>query len=185
VRLFVAAIPPPGLAQQLAEAAAALARPELRVTPAENVHVTIHFLGEVDADAVAALEAGLTAVCAHREPTTLTLDAIAPGPPGRPRMIWATAKASPEYAAIVNAVAAAAVPHAPNARTARPGTPHLTLARLRGRAHLQRWPDPRPLEDATIPLTELALVHSTLGKHGAAYTTLATLPLGAQAAGRR
>src|SRR6185312_2745679 len=132
VRLFVAAIPPPALAQRLAKAAAALAPPELRVAPAENLHVTIHFLGEVDPDAVPALEGALADACAGGEPTVLTLDAIGPGPPRRPRMLWATATPRPVYAEIVEAVRAASTPYAPNARGARPGTPHLTLARLRG-----------------------------------------------------
>ena len=185
MRLFVAAIPPPALAQRLAEAAAAIAPAELRVTPAENLHVTIHFLGDVEPDTVPALEADLTTAAAGQTPTGLTLDAITPGPPRRPRMLWATAKATRGYTAIVNDVAAATAPHAPNARPARPGAPHLTLARLRGRADLRRWPDPRPLDDAAIPLAELALVHSTLGAHGPTYSTLATLPLGGQSAGRR
>ena len=185
MRLFVAAIPPPALAQRLAEAAAAIAPPELRVTPAQNLHVTIHFLGEVEPGAVPALEADLQAAAVRHIPTELTLDAITPGPPRRPRMLWATAKATPGYTAIVNDAAAATAPHAPNARPARPGTPHLTLARLRGRADLRRWPDRQPLDDAAIPLAELALVHSTLAKHGPLYSTLATLALGGQSAGRR
>jgi len=185
VRLFVAAIPPPALAQRLAEAAASIAPPELRVTPAENLHVTIHFLGDVAPDAVAALEADLAAAAARHTPAELSLDAITPSPPRRPRMLWATAKATTSYTAIVDDAAAATAPHAPNARPARPGTPHLTLARLRGRAELRRWPDPQPLADAAVPLAELALVHSTLGTHGPTYSKLATLPLGGQSAGRR
>jgi 2'-5' RNA ligase len=185
VRLFVAVIPPPALAQRLAEAAASIAPPELRVIPAENLHVTIHFLGDVQPDAVAALEADLAAAAARHTPTELALDAIAPGPRRRPRMLWATAKATSGYTAIVSDAAAAAAPHAPSARPARPGTPHLTLARLRGRAALRRWPDPQPLDDAAVPLAELALVHSTPGRDGATYTELATLPLGGQSAGRR
>jgi len=185
VRLFVAAIPPPALAQRLAKAAAALAPPELRAAPAENLHVTIHFLGEVDPDAVPALEAALADACAGGEPTVLTLDAIGPGPPRRPRMLWATATPTLAYAEIVEAVSAASTPYAPNARGARPGTPHLTLARLRGRADLRRWPGAQPLEDASFPVTELALVRSELGPGGPTYTTIARLPLGAQSGGRR
>jgi len=185
VRLFVAAIPPPALAQRLAETAAAIAPPELRVTPAQNLHITIHFLGEVSPDAVPALEADLAAAAVLHSPTGLTLNAITPGPPRRPRMLWATAKATPGYAAIVTGVAAATVPHAPNARPARPGTPHLTVARLRGRADMRRWPDRRPLGDAAFPLAELALVHSMLGKHGPTYSRLTMLPLGGQSGGRR
>jgi len=185
VRLFVAAIPPRALAQRLAEAAAAIAPAELRMTPAENLHVTIHFLGEVGPDAVVALQADLTEACNLHRPTDLTLDAITPGPPRRPRMLWATANAPPEYTVAVNDVAAAAARHAPDAGSARPGTPHITLARLRGRADLRRWPEPQPLDDATIPLAELALVRSTLGPRGSTYATLATLPLGGQSAGRR
>jgi RNA 2',3'-cyclic 3'-phosphodiesterase len=186
VRLFVAAIPPPALARQLADAAAELAPPELRPTPAENVHVTIHFLGDVDADAVPALAEALADACVHHAPIELTVDAVAPGPPRRPRMLWGTATATPAYEALVNGVAAAAEPHAPDARPGRPGTPHLTLARPRGRARVREWPDARPLAGARIPLTELALVRSELDPDGPRYTTLATLPLGGgQPAGRR
>jgi 2'-5' RNA ligase len=186
VRLFVAAIPPPALARRLADAAAELAPPDLRPTPAENVHLTIHFLGDVDAGAVPALTEALADASVHHAPLELTVGAVAPGPPRRPRMLWGTATATPAYEALVNAVAVAAAPHAPHARPARPGTPHLTLARLRGRAHVREWPDARPLADARIPLTELALVRSELGAGGARYTTLATLPLGGgQPAGRR
>jgi RNA 2',3'-cyclic 3'-phosphodiesterase len=186
MRLFVAAIPQPELARELADAAAGLAPPQLRPTPAENVHVTIHFLGDVDPDAVPALTTALADACVRHAPTELTVDAIAPGPPRRPRMLWGTAPATPAYDALVNAVAAAAAPHAPNARAARPATPHLTLARPRGRARLRDWPAPRPLTHARMPLTELALVRSELGPHGPRYTTLATLPLGGgQPAGRR
>ena len=185
MRLFVAAIPPPALAEQLAAAAAELAPPELRPTPPENVHVTIHFLGDVDPDAVSALREALADACVHHAPTELTVEAIAPGPPRRPRMLWAIVRATPAYEALVNAVAAAAAPHAPDARPARPGTPHLTLARLRGRAQLRDWPDPRPLTDARMPVTELAHMRSEPGPDGPRYTLLAALPLGGQAAGRR
>jgi 2'-5' RNA ligase len=186
VRLFVAAIPPPDVARRLAEAAAGLAPPELRPTPAGNVHVTIHFLGDVDADVVPALADALADACAGHAPSELAVEAIVPGPPRRPRMLWGAASATPAYEALVNAVAAAAAPHAPDARPARPGSPHLTLARLRGRSRLRDWPEPLPLTDARIPFTELALVRSELGPDGPRYTTIAALPLGGgQGAGRR
>jgi RNA 2',3'-cyclic 3'-phosphodiesterase len=186
VRLFVAAIPSPALAQRLADAAAEVAPPELRPTPAGNVHLTVHFLGNVDPDAVPGLTTALAAACVHHAPIDLPVDAIAPGPPGRPRMLWGTSEATPAYDALVNAVAAAAAPHAPDARPTRRGTPHVTLARLRGRARLRDWPEPIPLTDTRIALTELALVRSELGPHGPRYTTLATLPLaGGQPPGRR
>lgn len=186
MRLFVAAIPSTALARRLADAAAELTPPELRPTPAEHVHLTIQFLGDVEPDVVPALTRALADACVHHAPTELSLEEIAPGPPRRPRMLWGTATAPPAYEALVNAVAAAAAPHAPEARSARPGRPHLTLARLRGRAGLRDWPAPRPLADARLPVTELALVRSELGPHGPRYTTLATLPLGGgQPAGRR
>jgi 2'-5' RNA ligase len=185
VRLFVAAIPPPALARALADAAAELAPPGLRPTPAENVHVTIHFLGDVDEGAVPALTTALAGACVRHAPMELAVESIAPGPPRRPRMLWGTATATPAYEALVHAVAAAAEPHAPDARRARPGTPHLTLARPRGRARPREWPDARPLSDARIPLTELTLARSRPGLRGARYTTLAALPLAGQGAGRR
>jgi RNA 2',3'-cyclic 3'-phosphodiesterase len=185
VRLFVAAMLPDALASRLADAAGSLAGRELRVVPAENLHLTVHFLGEVEPDRVAELASAVRAACATADRFRLEFDSIAPGPPRRPRMLWATARPIPAYAALGGAVSEAAGAFALLARPARPGSPHITLARLRGRAQLRSWPDPRPLGNADVDVDELALVCSELGPGGSRYTIVERFPLGGQSGRRR
>jgi 2'-5' RNA ligase len=187
VRLFVAVPLPDPLAARLEAAAAALAVAGLRTTAREHLHVTVHFLGAVEPARVPALTAALAAACAEAEPFSLAFAAVAPAPPGRPRMLWARAQATPHYTALAHAVAAAAAGAAPGARPPRTTSPHVTLARARGRASEGvRWPAPAALAGATLAVSACALVRSDLGPGGPAHTVLATFPLrGGQSPRRR
>ncbi|MCK6476404.1 MAG: RNA 2',3'-cyclic phosphodiesterase [Phycisphaerales bacterium] len=49
LRLFVAIYPPPDLAKQLIDALPALDLPDHRPSPVEQVHLTLHFIGDIDA----------------------------------------------------------------------------------------------------------------------------------------
>jgi 2'-5' RNA ligase len=183
VRLFVAVALPDRLSRLLQAAAAA--DPGLRATPAANLHVTVHFLGAVDPDRVAALTAALAAACAGLEPFDLAFEAVAPAPPRRPRMLWARAAATPQYAALAQAVAEAAAAAAPGARPPRTSAPHVTLARARGRGEGVRWPAPAALADAALRVQECGLVRSDPGSGGSRYTWLATFAFGARQSARR
>ena len=74
MRLFVAATLPDSLASRLADAAGSLAGPELRVVPAEDLHLTVHFLGEVEPERVAGLAGAVRTVCATADPFRLELE---------------------------------------------------------------------------------------------------------------
>src|SRR5579871_5202843 len=104
MRLFVAVPLPDPLAALLAAAAAAVAPDGARPTRRESLHLTVHFLDEVDPADLPALEHALTAACASRRPFALRFDTIAPAPPRRPRMLWACAPPSAEYAGLALAV---------------------------------------------------------------------------------
>jgi RNA 2',3'-cyclic 3'-phosphodiesterase len=182
VRLFVAVMLPERLAAVLRAAVATT--PELRPTTPASLHVTVHFLGAVEPGAVAELTAALAGACAAVEPFALRFEQVAPAPPRRPRMLWARAQPSSAYAALAEAVAAASAPFAPEAGELRPGSPHVTLARLRGRRPPRAWPGPVPLDAATLDVSECVLVRSQLHAAGARHTALEVLRLG-HPAGRR
>ena len=56
----------------------------------ENLHVTLLFLGEVDAREVLPLSAAVKAVCARHAPFTLRVEGVGCFPnPRRPRVVWA------------------------------------------------------------------------------------------------
>jgi RNA 2',3'-cyclic 3'-phosphodiesterase len=183
MRLFVAVPLPDPLAALLGAAAAAAAPDGVRAARRESLHVTVHFLAEVDEEAVPVLERSLASACAGRDPFVLRFEAIAPAPPRRPRMLWACAAPSAGYAALALAVCGAAAASAPRARPVRTSHPHVTLARARGAR--VRWPDPIRVDGAELAVDECVLMRSELRPGGARHTALTTLPLGAQAGRRR
>ncbi|HEY2789316.1 MAG TPA: RNA 2',3'-cyclic phosphodiesterase [Gaiellales bacterium] len=183
MRLFVAVALPDRLARLLQAAVAA--DPGLRAMPAENLHVTVHFLGTVDPGRVPVLTRALAAACAGLEQFDLVFEAVVPAPRRRPRMLWARAAPSPGHAALAHAVAEAAAEAAPRARPPRTSAPHVTLARARGRGEGVRWPAAVALADGTLHVQECGLVRSEPGPDGSRYTVLARLPLGDQSARRR
>jgi RNA 2',3'-cyclic 3'-phosphodiesterase len=140
MRLFLALEPDDAVRQALAEVSAAarraageIARALRWVTP-ENLHLTLHFLGDVDERArdrlVVALDAPLAAA-----PATVQLAELGTFPPhAPPRVLWVSlAPAAPidaVYRALAVRVTAAGLPIDP-----RPFSPHVTLARVRDREH--------------------------------------------------
>lgn len=199
-RLFAALPLPPEVRARLFAAAEAVARAapgsRFRVVPAENLHLTLRFYGEIPPEAAAALEAQLRARFAAeadrlREraalPPEIALPRLAARPlTGQQRMVWAEVAEGPACSGFLAALAgageraalAAGLPPEP-----RPFAPHVTLARLRRRS--ARVP-PEALEPAVpggapwpnpFPAREIALLRSTLHPDGAIYDAVASFPL--------
>jgi RNA 2',3'-cyclic 3'-phosphodiesterase len=179
VRAFVAISLPEPLAERLAAYTVdTLTGLDGRAVPAENLHATVHFLGPVDDAHAEPLRAALAVACAAVPPFSIRLAGAMLAPPSRPRMVWARLDAPGELGRLAQGVAAAAGPFAPAARPPRTGKPHLTLARLRRPPPRGSELPPLPAEGTEIEVGACALVRSQLGRGGARYTTLATLPLG-------
>jgi 2'-5' RNA ligase len=176
LRLFVAVPLPDPLRGQLAAAAERLAG-DGRVVPIANLHVTVHFLGDVDPVEAAPLQAALRDAVAPLPPFSLAVDGVAPGPRRRPRMLWATFTPDARFADLAHRVHKAAAPFAPEARSPRStATPHVTLVRHRGPV-----PDGGAEVAGSVPVAAVELVSSRLGPGGPAYEVLARLPLEAAA----
>ncbi len=173
-----------GLGEALRDAAAEVAR-ELAARPGGDgvrwiapaaYHLTLRFLGNVPATAVAPLAERARVALAGCAPFTLTLGAPLAFPtPRRPRVIALAAEPASALDALAACLEAAAVAHglAPEARAFRA---HLTLGRVRARRI--------PALDAPAPrgaerVGEVVLFRSDPGRDGALYSPLATLPLGA------
>jgi 2'-5' RNA ligase len=174
MRAFVAVPAPPALSAQLL--AGVSPAPGVRRLPAENLHLTVVFLGEVAEAAVPRLTQGIDAACRGHEPFDMRLERIGPAPPRRPRMVWGWFATEPRLAALAEAIAGACTEGAPDARRPRTDHPHITVARL-GRGH-----DPSALPDTlatgALPVHECLLMSSALSPKGATYTEIARLPLG-------
>ncbi|WP_194903093.1 RNA 2',3'-cyclic phosphodiesterase [Quadrisphaera sp. INWT6] len=136
MRLFVSLTPPLEAVQTVADAVTELGRvPGVRWSPPHRWHVTLAFLGEVDAVGVPPLARALAAAAAAHEPPRLRLAGT--GCFGD-RVLWAgVAGDLDRLSALAAAVAHAGRSAGAVGESAEPGEqayrPHVTLARAAGR----------------------------------------------------
>jgi 2'-5' RNA ligase len=181
VRLFVALQIPPAVRKNLAEFLATLRAisSEPRWVRTENLHVTLKFIGEVQAEKLGDMRAALSAVHSDR---AVALDFRGVGffpNEKRPRVFWAGIEASTNLARLAGDIDRAlqklGIPP-----EKRPFSPHLTLARFEPpgvpenlRAAIQ---ENSKREFGSVAAKEFHLIESKLKPGGAEYTTLETFP---------
>ena len=167
---------PPPLARRLAGIVPA-ASDVKRVRP-ESIHLTLHFLGDVQEGVIPALCEALDQVRAA--PFTLELSSRGRFPPRGPaRVLWVGLAASPAleslHAACGRAIAAAGLP-----LESRPFAPHVTLARLdaaAGRRIAAEFLAADPLPPAAFPVERVILYASERTPAGAVHEPLHEVPL--------
>jgi 2'-5' RNA ligase len=183
VRLFIAIPLPPDLAVRASEILPT-ALPALRRVKADNLHLTLAFLGwtpdeRLDEATGAAREAA--AAVARFE---LGFQGAGRFPErGRPRVVWiGIAEGGPSVLALGAGVTAGLRSHGLRFDD-RPLSPHLTLARVHDDASsAEAKTIAAALETLATPrlqfmVEEIAVVQSVLSPKGPRYTALATVPL--------
>ncbi len=184
MRLFVALELPPSHRASLAGVCERGRRGGVRWVPAESVHLTLKFLGDVDEEMVPRLKEALVAVAAAAEPFALSLSGGGCFPNARaPRVVWVgLGEGAEEAAALARAVERALQPLGFAAEN-RPFKPHLTIGRVK---------DPRAAAPTAARKIEqllgygapaarvvaVALIKSTLTAEGSRYEEVACWPLG-------
>lgn len=136
VRAFVAVLLPEDVRARLAATADELrARaPGLAWVRAENLHLTLRFLGEVDPVTLERVQQAMDAAAATVAAFTVSLGGLGGFPAGRsPRVLWAGVRAGGEglvalHAALESGLIARGIPG-----EGRAFHPHVTLARARER----------------------------------------------------
>ena len=189
LRAFIALSVPPAVQRSLEPAVdqvSAAAPGAVRWVSLDGLHLTLKFLGDVDAGRVDGITQGMRLACRDLAPFELTLSGLGVFPSaGKPRVVWAGVKG--DLASVTRLQAGiesemSAIGFAPEKRAF---TPHLTLGRVRDRAaDAQRRllgsavaacsieaPQPWLVED-------VRLVRSELGPQGAKYSDLASVTLG-------
>jgi RNA 2',3'-cyclic 3'-phosphodiesterase len=149
-----------------------------RWAPLENQHVTLKFLGATPADRLAAVERVVSEVAGAHAPSSLSLKGLGVFPsPRRARVLWAGIE---DEAGLMTSLAEglassfASLGYEPEKR---PFTPHLTLARFRDPAPVDR--DLLVLEAGEpFVLHSVELYRSRLSPKGARYEVLRSVPLG-------
>ena len=181
-RMFVAIDLPEAIRRRLARLVADVPKGVRPVRP-EQLHLTLHFLGDVADGPRAQLAAALTAVC----PPAFTIDLGGPGrfpSRGRPTVAWMGVAENEQlaslHAAVGEVIAACGLPV-----EQRPFTPHVTLARLSPAAP-RGWLDELIAATADwsarqIPVEAFRLFSSTPTAAGAVHVVEATYQLRADA----
>jgi 2'-5' RNA ligase len=157
---------------------------DVRWVPAENLHMTLKFLGPIGTSRVADVRAVLDVVAGACEPFVVTVSNLGCFPsPRRPRVVWVGldgAELRPLWIRLEAALADAGFP-----REARAFAAHVTLGRARGgggadtlRDVLERH---RQRTFGASRIEEIVLYRSELLPHGARYTPLHRVRLGAGA----
>lgn len=145
------------------------------------MHLTLRFLGEVEADQLGPLCAAARLAAAEAPSLSLRTDGLGMFPgKGRPKVIWVAVESDEEKLQALQAGLEEALHNARFGRQDHPFSPHLTLGRVEWGADPRRdlegvqAPPPRRFETG-----EFLLVESRLGPAGSHYEIRCRFPLGA------
>ncbi len=187
VRVFCA-VELPSEARERAAAHAARLRErfkEVRASwpRADNLHLTLKFLGEIEESRVALLSAAAARAAEKSVPFELAIEGAGAFPPrGAPRVLWLGVDDSSGGLAQLHSRLEAECAGSGFKREERPFHPHLTLARLRapqGTRSLAQFHEETGFEAAAFRVEELVVMLSELGPGGSRYTPLSRHTLGA------
>jgi 2'-5' RNA ligase len=188
LRAFIAVEIPPEIHQAIdkktAPIRAALNTSLVRWVPAENIHLTLKFLGDVSPSNLEMLEQMLSAeVCQHPS-FEMEFGGLGAFPsPKRPRVIWIGIQAPPGLGALQHGIGAAtATLGYPDEQ--RPFSPHLTIGRVKQNIDQTGMHKIRAALEktqvgalGTTRVESVYLFKSDLKPSGAEYTRLFSVPL--------
>jgi RNA 2',3'-cyclic 3'-phosphodiesterase len=178
-RCFVAA-PLPEDVKDFLIASQPPATPGLRLVGRDKMHLTLHFLGEIEAKKIDAIKESLALV--KSAPLTIDLRGVGQFPPrGRANVLWAGIANSPALVALHKAIGAAlfaAIRFRPEKRRY---SPHLTLARLDRRVGQDMvknfLQEQRDFQVPSVLLDRFVLYSSLLTNAGSQYHEEGVFPL--------
>lgn len=183
VRSFVAVLLPDGVRARLAATVAEIRpkAPALAWVRADNLHLTLRFLGTVEPAALARAEEAMRVTALARTPFTIELGGLGSFPArGAPRVVWAGVVTGGEGLAELHAALDAALGARGLPGEGRAFHAHVTLARARvrrGGARTEGLLGPGP-RFGQVEVAALHLMRSDLGPGGARYAVLAEARFG-------
>jgi 2'-5' RNA ligase len=188
-RVFCAIEVPPDIRQAITNHIALLRQRLPNVSAswprAENVHLTLKFLGDIPVERVEVLSQAVRDAAASIQPFDLVVKGCGSFPPrGQPRVLWigiedATGSLNQLYQTLETECAAVGF-----AREERPFHPHLTIARLRqpqGARQMAELHKQLGFDGINFRIKAMSVIRSELRPEGSHYSAISTQALGAQA----
>lgn len=184
VRTFVAILLDESIRARLASAVDGLrgAAPGVAWVAEANLHVTLKFLGRVDAARLDDVIRALRGAVAGEAALSMEVKGLGAFPtPTRPRVIWAGVAGGGEACSAVAAIVEHALAPLGFGTEARAFSPHITLGRVREPRRAERLAAliraGIAIDFGTMPVRSVSLMRSDLSPRGARYTELSSFPL--------
>lgn len=185
IRTFVAVDVGDAMRSRLASAQQTLAQAtsDVKWVEAENLHVTLLFLGEVDERDLLKVCRAVQGVAAAQPAFRLEASGVGCFPNARrPRVVWAgIGEGASELTALHDALEPPLLELGCYRREDRPFTPHLTLGRTKSdapaEALAQALPKLATWRGGSVDVRELRVYSSELASRGPTYTVLARAKL--------
>ncbi|TAK31009.1 MAG: RNA 2',3'-cyclic phosphodiesterase [Chloroflexota bacterium] len=191
VRCFVALELPESLQSKLEEVQRALgsgSRDPVKWVAPFQIHITLKFLGNVDASKLTTIEDLLAEVGREARPFDLSVAHLGAFPnPRRPRVVWVGIEEGGEDLLRLQGGVEEALFTLGFSREQRPFSPHLTLGRVRENASPSQIQElSQRLSATAVPalgttrVTSITFMRSQLTPSGPIYSHIAVVPLGAE-----
>lgn len=152
-------------------------RADVRWTKPASIHITLKFLGNIDAPIISAIGNRLDPIFSIQQPFDLTISDLGTFPDERrPRVIWAGLSDSSGYLSKMAGKVDRALIDLGFESETRPYKPHLTLGRTRsseGRERLMALVNSRECSGPIFRVNRSALFQSELSPSGSRYSPLA------------
>jgi 2'-5' RNA ligase len=187
LRAFIAIDLPPEIKKTISIQTASLKKDSgqaVRWVAAENIHLTIKFLGEISSANLELLTQAMRAECEQHHSFQVTVEKLGCFPnPRRPRVIWIGLVIPPEINRLQHQIEAITT-RLGYATEDKPFAPHLTIGRVREQANASELQTLRTTLEhknigslGTFTAGAVQLFKSELKPGGPVYTCLATAPL--------
>ena len=184
IRCFVAIEIPEAIQNQLAQIQGMLRKQIQKASWVKpgNIHLTLKFLGDVDAENLESIGGAIEGVTTHHSPFSLRIGGVGAFPNlRRPRVIWAGVKVGGEHVSALAQDINQALSRCGFSPDDKKFSSHLTIARLKGRIDLRPYASQyRQYDDidgADLTVHEISLIRSQLHPKGAVYSTLQSYTL--------
>lgn len=159
----------------------------VRWTAPDNIHLTLHFLGDIPADGVSQTSSLLRAAAATCPPFALTLGDLGCFPnTRRPRIVWTGVSGQMETLLNLHRELGQRLKTIGFTPEARPYSPHLTIGRVKDGlpqrllsqlGQVLEQTQPQIGQVAALDVAEISLMQSDLKPAGPVYTQLAAAAL--------
>ena len=184
IRCFVAIEIPEAIQDQLAQIQEMLRKQIQKASWVKpgNIHLTLKFLGDVDAENLESIGQAIEGVTIHHSPFSLRIGGVGAFPSlGRPSVLWAGIKVGGERVSALAQDINQALSPCGFSPDNKKFNPHLTIARLNGRMDLRPYANQyRQYDDidgADLTVHEISLIRSQLHPKGSIHSTLQSYTL--------